>query len=101
MKNQKISLDHVVYSSIINGCLYNKKIEFAHKCLTESVFQNIKLQENVYHKYFMILLQKSTNLKTKVKCNYIQEIYPLLKSKNLYLNDETVKSIASFISHSK
>jgi len=99
MKKQKIRPDHIVYSSIINGCLFNRKFESAHKYLIESINFNIKLKGDLYDKFFALILS-NYHLRETLKLKYIESSYALLRDK-FRLSDETVRKILNYICNVK
>jgi len=102
LKKEKIQPDHVVYASLVIGCLYNKKIECAKNFLLESIDNNIKLPNYIYNRFFFKVLSKYSNIKQHIKVELIEKVYLKIKGKdNKILDDETVKRITSFICNYK
>jgi len=102
LRKEKLYLDHVIYASIIMGCLYNKKIEYAKNFLLESIDNNIKLPDYIYKKFFFKVLSKYTNIKSNIKFELIEKVFIKIKEKGSnILDDETLKKITTFICYFK
>jgi len=101
LKSQKIKPDHVIYLTLIKGCMYNKEINSAYDYMCESFSDNVRMSDDIYNKFFHILLSKYTNLKQSVKLTYCEKVYSLLKARKFVLEDATIRRITEFICKAK
>jgi pentatricopeptide repeat protein len=101
MKASKVSADHIFYSCIINGCLRNKLVEEACRLMDESISSNVRMSDQIYNKFFHILISKKTILNAKTKLGHLEKIYSLLKERSFKLEGETLQMLRTFVCKTK
>jgi len=82
LKNDKeIKIDYLFYSFLINGCVFNKKLEKAIEILLETINLNIKLQDETYNNVLEYLLSNKF-MKNHERSKHASTICKALKDKN-------------------
>ena len=83
--NSNLKIDHLLYSFIINGCVFNKRLEKAIEILLESVDDGIKLNEETYNNVLEYLLANKF-MKTSERISSCSVICKALKEKSYQIN---------------
>ena len=97
LKSEGLTADHVVYNTIVNGCLYHSKWDQACKYTLESFSNNVKIAYNMYKKVLEKLTFKYCDLNKNAKINYATAILKNLKEKGITIDDETYKKVSQLI----
>ena len=84
-KDKSYRIDHLFYATVINGCVFNKKLEKAIEILMESIKDGVKLNEDIYNNVLEYLLA-NTFMKTQERLNNCTVICKALKDKDYQIN---------------
>lgn len=91
--------DHVLYNTIINGCLYHQNWEMACRYTIESLDNNIKIANDLYNLVLFKLSAYYCNIENEKKVEYASAIVKRLKDKGVDIPEETYTKVAKMIYH--
>jgi len=94
--DKTLRIDNRFYSFVINGCVFNKKLENAIEILLESVSEEIKLHEETYNNVLEYLI-KNTFMKHYERVNHCTTICKALKEKNYQINIDLYNRLMKLI----
>jgi len=97
MKKDGNKADHVLYNTIVNGCLYNQSWTLACQYAIESFEMNIKMADDLYHTLLRKITAHYCNLKQQQKVEYCSRIVKELKDRGLDIPEELYSKVAKLI----
>lgn len=89
--------DHVLYNTIINGCIYHQLFDAAAKYVIESFQRNIKIANDLYNTILYKLTANYCTLKHEKKIEYTSTIIRLAKEKMVNINEDASAKVAKLI----
>ena len=97
MKHSGVKPDHVLYNTIVNGCLYHYSWELACNYTLESFDMNVKMADDMYTNVLEKISSYNCNLKNHLKCDYATKIIKSLKDRNVNIPYELYNNIAKMV----
>ena len=89
--------DHVLFNTVINGCLYHHDYDLASKYVLESLNCNIKIANDLYNMVLFKLTCNYCNIPTKKKIDYATQIVMEMKGRRLEIKEDTNIRVAKMI----
>jgi pentatricopeptide repeat protein len=89
--------DHVLYNTIINGCLYHNVWEHACRYTVESLNGNVKIATDLYNSVLFKLTAHYCNMKNEMKVSYASEILRLIKEKKVEIAEDVYSKVGKMI----
>eukprot|EP00340_Litonotus_pictus_P000351 CAMPEP_0170528784 /NCGR_PEP_ID=MMETSP0209-20121228/14241_1 /TAXON_ID=665100 ORGANISM="Litonotus pictus, Strain P1" /NCGR_SAMPLE_ID=MMETSP0209 /ASSEMBLY_ACC=CAM_ASM_000301 /LENGTH=716 /DNA_ID=CAMNT_0010820183 /DNA_START=44 /DNA_END=2194 /DNA_ORIENTATION=+ len=93
--------DHVLYNTIINGCLYHQQWEHACKYTIESLDMGVKIALDLYNSVLNKITAHYCNMKISLKMEYAQVIVGKMKEKGVVLPEDTYSKVAKLLYQTK
>jgi len=95
-KDKNLRVDHLLYSFVINGCVFNKKLEKAIEILLESIADGVKLNEETYNNVLEYLIANKF-MKTQDRIQNCTVICKALKDKSYQINIDLYNRLMKII----
>jgi pentatricopeptide repeat protein len=83
--DKSLKVDHLLYSFVVNGCCFNKKLEKAIEILMESINDGVKLNEDTYNNVLEYLIANKF-MRPHERANSCSMILKALKDRNYQIN---------------
>jgi hypothetical protein len=97
MKNAGVKPDHVLFNTVVNGCLYHYSWELACKYTLESFTFNIRMADDIYSHVLEKICSYNCNLRNNLKCDYATNIIKNLKDRNVDIDEDLYSKVAQMI----
>lgn len=98
LKSDKLFPDHVLYNTIVNGCLYNSKWEMACKYTLEAFnIYNIKMASDIYRNVLEKLTMHYCTMDKNLKSDNIAQILKCLKERNIFIEEATYQKAMKLV----
>jgi len=97
MKKDGLKPDHVLYNTIVNGCLYNQKLELACHYMIDSFNYNVKMADDMYNLVLEKISSQYCKMKSSEKAEYAANIVKLLKERGFVINYNVYSEVAKMI----
>ena len=98
-ENVKLTIrpDHVLFNTIINGCVYHHDYDLAAKYLLESLHSNIKIANDLYNMVLFKLTCHYCYIPIEKKVEYASQIIMQMKGRGLEIQEDTNIKVAKMI----